>query len=243
MYAIILCAGNSRRFGANKLLTLLNKKPLFSYALDIACKISYKKKLNIIIVTQYPQIEACAQMLNESYSQNAPPSSADSKKFITVVHNPSPEEGIASSIRLGTQAAMDMACPKRGFSMMFMVADQPYLKRSSIERLIDSHCLLASLKDEPPDYAPDSFSILSESRPVISALCWGQNVGNPVIFTDYFARELLALEGDTGGKSIIRKYEKYCSNFILNKVFSEEEKELLDIDTANDIDMPEDERF
>ncbi|MGB5822623.1 MAG: nucleotidyltransferase family protein [Proteocatella sp.] len=258
MYAIILASGNSRRFGGNKLLTAFNGRPLFSYVLDKALELKAETGLEIIVVTQYPEIEAYVAKINDShklagahkdsmicksYSQNQPQGHELSRNYIKVIHNPSPEEGIASSIRLGTQAAIDMEneftldigeTSRTRFSMMFMVSDQPYLKTQSIKKLMESHQILSLSSISPLAPAKSGPSSSSAETSVISALCYGETSGNPVIFTSDFSKDLLALEGDTGGKSIMKKHMNKGTAFVLNRVCALEEKELFDIDTRND---------
>lgn len=280
MYAIILAAGNSRRFGGNKLLTAFQGRPLFSYVLDKAAELKAETGLEIIVVTQYPEIETYVAKINDrgrlqdhpetdmtlkSYSQNQAQGREFSKNYIRVIHNPSPEEGIASSIRLGTQAAIDMeneftldinetssslktkfgpeimpcqknAATPRRFSMMFMVADQPYLKTQSVKNLMGSHLLLALNSGSTPAPAQSDCS-MAQARAVISALCHGETSGNPVIFTSDFSKDLMELEGDAGGKSVIKKHMHRGTDFVLNRVCALEAKELFDIDTRDDVNM------
>ncbi|MDO4555621.1 MAG: nucleotidyltransferase family protein [Lachnospiraceae bacterium] len=111
MKAIILAAGNSKRFCGNKLLEPFHGKPLYRYTVDMALSLPFEE---IILVTQYEDILKEGQKRKEA-GEN-----------LTVVHNDCPEEGIARSIRLGTIAA------GKGYDLMFFVCDQPFLKRESL---------------------------------------------------------------------------------------------------------------
>ena len=91
MHAIILAAGSSRRFGANKLLSLLNGRPLFSYALENA--LSCPEITDITVVTRYREIE-------EYIEKNVDILIRFGQKTISVIHNPFADEGISSSIRM-----------------------------------------------------------------------------------------------------------------------------------------------
>ena len=52
--AILLAAGNSSRFGANKLLYEIEGNPLVQYSMEIISQLPFEQK---IVVTQYPQVE------------------------------------------------------------------------------------------------------------------------------------------------------------------------------------------
>ena len=68
---------------------------------------------------------------------------------------------------------------------MFLMGDQPFLKASVINRLIRRF-----LKE------PDR----------IIVPYYGQRPGNPVIFPFSFLPALQALEGDTGGREVVRRH-------------------------------------
>jgi molybdenum cofactor cytidylyltransferase len=93
------------------------------------------------------------------------------------VRNDRPEDGISRSIRLGLSAlgGVDAA--------LFLVADQPLLTRATVERVL-------SAGEAGPGriVAP----VRSDGQP-----------GNPCLFPAAFFPELLALEGDRGGKRVI----------------------------------------
>ena len=53
-----MAAGNSRRFGSNKLLYLYEGKPLYRHGLELLLKLKQEmgEKLTVTVVTQYPEI-------------------------------------------------------------------------------------------------------------------------------------------------------------------------------------------
>ena len=118
------------------------------------------------------------------------------------VSNPVPEEGQSASIRLGLSELLDMD------GVLFAVCDQPWLERRSVERLLEQFSL-----------SPDC----------ICAMCWQGKRGNPVIFPAVLFPELLALDGDRGGGSIIPSH-------LLRLVEAETAQELQDIDTPIDLE-------
>ena len=93
---------------------------------------------------------------------------------------------------------------------MFTVADQPNLSKQSIEALIGA--------------AGQRFRQGYTSQPPTFSLCCGERVGNPCMFRADLIPELMQLEGDKGGRSVLKKHE--CCY-----VEIENEEEFSDIDT------------
>ena len=179
-----MAAGNSRRFGENKLTTVFNGRSLIRYAFDA---VSTDKLHRICVVTQYDSIASLA----EQYG-------------FLCIRNHHPEEGISLSVKLGTTALMDEAD-----AIIYMVADQPNIRRESIAGLID-------------------LSLENPGR-IISAAHNGKR-GNPCLFPKKYFPELLLLTGDTGGSSVIRSHPEDLLLYELDR------EELRDIDTKEDLD-------
>ncbi len=122
IHVILLAAGNSRRFGSNKLLTEFMGKPLYKHTLDKIVEINkwlYKEEIDcdVIVVSQYEKILEQAKNIG----------------FIAVI-NSKPELGISYSIKLGINA-----CDAFAGNYMFFVCDQPMLSLKSIKMLITSY--------------------------------------------------------------------------------------------------------
>ena len=94
--------------------------------------------------------------------------------------------------------------------LMFAVADQPNLSEQSIEALIGA--------------AGQRFRQGYTSQTPTFSLCCGERVGNPCMFRADLIPELMQLEGDKGGRSVLKKHE--CCY-----VEIENEEEFSDIDT------------
>ncbi len=157
---LIMAAGNAARFGENKLLAEVEGKPLIAHALDAVPQELFDR---IVVVTQYPQIVSLAH----------------ERGFQTII-NDRPQEGIALTIRLGTQAMAD--CD----GILYLVADQPLLSRESISRIVQAW------KENP------TFIVGAAS---------GDRRGNPNLFPARFFPELTTLHGERGGSRIISKHE------------------------------------
>lgn len=100
---------------------------------------------------------------------------------LKTIHNPDAHLGQSMSLKLGVKAAN----PKtQGY--MFFVGDQPFLKVDFINELIEAY------------YQKKHAIILPRYK--------GQQ-GNPTIFSSSLKDELLSLEGDEGGRKIIRAME------------------------------------
>lgn len=119
---VILAAGNSTRFPSNKLLHPYEGTMLIQHVFDHIPKACFHQ---IVVVTQYAQIETLAQ----EYA------------FITK-YNDAPQKGISYSLQLGLMACMSSD------GCMFLVADQPWLTSASIKQLCErfdgTHILCAS---------------------------------------------------------------------------------------------------
>lgn len=180
---IYLASGNSKRFGQeNKLLQMIGTKPMYRYGLDRLIELCKEhEEFEIIVVTQYQEI-----MKQTQYDP------------ITTVFCPESKYGISWSIKAGIKAAKDAEF------YAFFVADQPNMKRETIERFLsfmaDESCELGCVRTE-------------------------ENLGNPVWFSKKYKRELLSLTEDQGGKKILKKHIENARFF---KVL--EETELCDID-------------
>ena len=155
---VVLAAGNARRFGSNKLNAQVEGVSLIRRALD-----AVPGGLATVVVSQYPDILALAG----EYGFDA-------------LLNDRPELGLSRSVRLGLAHLAD--CD----GVLFLVSDQPRLKRDSVEAL-------AALWAQNPEK--------------IAAMAHNGVRGNPCLFPARLFPELLALTGDRGGSAVIRHHE------------------------------------
>ncbi|MEY8388825.1 nucleotidyltransferase family protein [Oscillospiraceae bacterium 38-13] len=175
---VIMAAGNARRFGENKLAAGVQGRSLILRTLEAVPAEEFE---TVAAVTQYPEIMDLAE-----------------KFRFTARRNEHPDWGISHTIRLGLEALGD--CD----GAMFLVSDQPLLKRESVRAL-------AALWRSHPER--------------IAALAHGGVRGNPCVFPARFFPELLELREDHGGNTVIRRHEE---DLILWEVPAEE---LTDVDT------------
>jgi molybdenum cofactor cytidylyltransferase len=121
---------------------------------------------------------------------------------VAQAYNPAWPSGQASSIRTGLQAV-----PASTGAAIFLLADQPQIHFDVIQALVDTHA--AGL---PPIVAP---LVMMERR------------ANPVLFDRVAFPDLLALEGDVGGRAVFSKYRVEFMPW-------HDDRLLLDVDTEAD---------
>ena len=121
---------------------------------------------------------------------------------INVVINTNSSLGISSSIKLGINF------DKEADGYMFMVCDQPFITEKTLKILLDK--------------------FINGEKGIVCVGC-GNNKGNPVIFSKKYINELLSLQGDNGGKRILKGHLND-----LNVVNIDNEIELFDIDTQEE---------
>ena len=131
---IYMAAGNSRRFGSNKLLFPWKGKTMYRHGLDLLLELKkeMKEQLSVIVVTQYPEIMEEVQKLQEASG-------------VQVVFCKESHLGASYTIKAGI-AAMQ----KQATYLLFMVADQPELSKESVRCLMKasgSDC--ETEKDQP----------------------------------------------------------------------------------------------
>lgn len=107
---VVLAAGNSTRFQANKLLYPINEKMIIQHVFDACKNVSFHK---VIVVTQYDEVKELASQYGY---QN--------------IINKYPKLGLSHSIKLGVQASKE--CEQ----IIFLAADQPFIKQETLQTLL-----------------------------------------------------------------------------------------------------------
>lgn len=133
---VLLAAGRSERFGANKLLADFRGKPMICRALEALSALTACRKC---VVAGSERIAVLAQEYG-----------------FDVIYNHEPELGQSHSIRLGVGAMQDLD------AVLLMAADQPSLTGQSLVRLSKAFCAcekgIACLCDETHMGNPAVFS-------------------------------------------------------------------------------------
>ncbi len=184
---LLTAAGSGSRFGEDKLRLTVSGQPMGIHALDVLQGSSFALR---VLVTS----------ADKGYLMEA----ARERGFVVVV-NPAPEQGMSSSVRLGTAHI----CQTGAYDgILYAVADQPNLKASTVEQLVKA------FEREPGCiWAPEA-----EGKR-----------GNPVLFPASLFEELLKVTGDRGGRQVIAAHEE------LLRTVAVPPEELRDIDTKEDM--------
>lgn len=117
------------------------------------------------------------------------------------VENAMPEAGISRSLKMGLKKCMERKEPLQG--VLFAVCDQPGLQADTIRQMLEK----------------------AWQNPG-KIVCAGtkEHLGNPVLLDKIYFSELLELEGDRGGKQVVKRH---LENVLLLET---SESELQDID-------------
>lgn len=221
IHMIYMAAGNSRRFKGNKLLTEINGEPLYRHGLKMLQEVADSQNsrredsgeqendkseltnhcLDLTVVTQYREI------LDDCEAQG-----------ISAVYSPESIDGASYTIRNGIKHLAEDGRLQQDDYLMFAVADQPFLTRESVQKLIEAV------------WTPKKDSIAEDCTfRHIYSLSWNGVPGNPKLFHASHVKELMLLTGDEGGRSLVKKYG-------MVKIEACSAEELRDIDEREDMD-------
>ena len=183
---IILAAGAAERMGRQKLLLNLNGKPVLQWVLEAA--LSSELDEVVCVVRELKEIQQGISLKHEKLGWAV---------------NERAAEGQGTSVIAGLKAINPQS-----EAALFLVGDQPLVKRDLIDGLIDLFRKTAAL--------------------IVAPTFQGQT-RNPVLFRRDLFPELLKLTGDRGGRRLIEKYKD-------KTVFLEwkEEAPFLDVDRWED---------
>ena len=165
IHLIYMAAGQSRRFGGNKLLSMWGDRPLYRHGLDTLRRaIADRADCHLTVVSCWAEIVSYA-----------------AEQGIDCVDCPDSHLGVSYTIRAGIRACEPLC---EGDYLCFCVADQPMLTVDSVTRLLDT----------------------AKEKPLTAGLWAGDIPGNPTLFAASLAEELCALEGDRGGRAVMRRH-------------------------------------
>jgi molybdenum cofactor cytidylyltransferase len=185
--AIVLAAGSSTRMGTVKPLVRIGGKTMLERTL-LAVR---ESRVDEIVVV----LGHSAALIQQSVHLDG----------TRVVMNNSYQEGMASSLRTGLSSLRANAA-----AALIVLADQPFLKRETIDRLIDEY---------------------REKKPEIIVPTYNGFRGNPVLLDRSVFDELAELKGDIGCRAIFQGHKRG-----ILKVSVPDPGVLLDLDTPADVD-------
>src|ERR1035437_10114188 len=154
--AVLLAAGESKRMGQPKLLLPLGDKTLIEHALDNLLA----SRVDEIIVVTGNQAETVAKKVG--------------KRPVKIVLNPDFRLGMSTSLKKGL-----VSIAEDGEAVMVVLADQPFIDATLINRLLDR--------------------FTGRSKGIVVPVFKGKR-GHPIIFAIKYLDELLQLQGDAGAK-------------------------------------------
>lgn len=165
IHLIYMAAGQSRRFGGNKLLSIWGDRPLYRHGLDTLRRaILNRDDCHLTVVTCWTEIADYA-----------------AEQGIDCVDCPDSHLGVSYTIRAGIHGCEPL---HEGDYLCFCVADQPMLTAQTVARLLAA----------------------TDENPLTAGLMAGDTPGNPTLFAAILAGELCALEGDRGGRAVMRRH-------------------------------------
>jgi molybdenum cofactor cytidylyltransferase len=113
--AVVLAAGASSRFGSNKLLARLDGRPVLAHVLE-AVAASGLDATVVVLGHDCAAVEATIAWRSERR-----------------VVNPRPQDGLASSLRVGLDAAAEDPATD---AVLVVLGDQPHLRREAIRAVL-----------------------------------------------------------------------------------------------------------
>lgn len=182
--AVIMASGHSTRFGSNKLMAELNNMPMICHTFEHIPQNCFSQ---IIVVARSEEILDIAKAYG-----------------YTAVHNSDNNNDTAITIRLGLQNVSEEC-----IGCAFLVADQPFLKSESLQRLVQ-------LFRKKPDH--------------ICAMSFQGQTGNPVLFPRALFGQLNSLQPHQTGKAVLSRNKELLLTCDVSEAL-----ELKDIDTRNDM--------
>jgi CTP:molybdopterin cytidylyltransferase MocA len=119
VYALVLAAGTSQRFGDDKLLALLDGKPILSHVLDTLQKARERGLIDggVVVTRSTKRVEDLI-----------------ARTDFMLIDNPDPEAGLSRSLQLGLGSLMTNFVSARG--ALVCTGDQPRLQLTTIESVV-----------------------------------------------------------------------------------------------------------
>ena len=114
---LLTAAGNSSRFGEDKLRLPVEGLAMGIHALDLLSRVPFDLRVLVTSKDKEYLIEAAKE------------------KGFGVVVNPAPERGMSSSVRLGTEHIVETGAYD---GILYAVADQPNLRLATVEKLMEA---------------------------------------------------------------------------------------------------------
>jgi molybdenum cofactor cytidylyltransferase len=168
---VLLAAGMSGRLGTPKQILVYEGKTLLRHSVEAALGMGLQPVL-VVLGANHSIMEKELESLTG----------------IRIVNNKEWEEGMASSIRCGVEAAMQMEKTLDG--LIIMVCDQPFVNTELLQALF-----LTQKKTGLP----------------VVASSYRDNPGVPALFHKSYFNQLLSLKGDTGARKLLKDQAEHVA--------------------------------
>ena len=241
IHIIYMAAGNSRRFGSNKLFYELDGKPMYRHLLDhlIEIKDRYNKLKNSGTNKPLDSDEMDADTVIDTYigTDIGLSKKAGKKTKNAESNNPAIDITVVTRYReILDYCACIPDChavlspdSEKGISYTIKAGIMAVQEQKKIG--MQDYYMFA-VADQPYLKSQSVIKLIDKAlenkgnkRLVFSLRC-GDAVGNPCVFHSSLIPQLLSLEGDKGGRSVAKKYDCVYVDIA-------DERELMDIDTLS----------
>lgn len=241
IHIIYMAAGNSRRFGSNKLFYELNGKPMYRHLLDhlIEIKDRYNKLKNTGTNKPLDSDEMDADTVIDTYIGTDTGLSKKPGKKTKNAESNNPVIDITVVTRY--REILDYcACIPDCHAVLSPDSEKgiAYTIKAGIMAVQEQKktgmqdYYMFAVADQPYLKSQSMIKLIDKvlenkgnKRLVFSLRC-GDAVGNPCVFLSSLIPQLLSLEGDKGGRSVAKKYDCVYVDIA-------DERELMDIDTLS----------
>ncbi len=187
--AIVLAAGEAKRFGRCKQLMPLGEKSLLEHVLDNL----RQSKVDDVVVVLGAHADEIQQRIH-----------FDKERVVLNAHY---ADGMSTSIQAGLRAL-----PAAAEAAMIVLADQPFLRSTTLDALVDEY---------------------RRTRASVVLPTYNGFRGNPVIVDRALFDEMMNIRGDVGCRSI---FGDHAESIV--KVAVDDPGVVTDIDTPEDLDTP-----
>lgn len=241
IHIIYMAAGNSRRFGSNKLFYELNGKPMYRHLLDhlIEIKDRYNKLKNTGTNKPLDSDEMDADTVIDTYIGTDTGLSKKPGKKTKNAESNNPVIDITVVTRY--REILDYcACIPDCHAVLSPDSEKgiSYTIKAGIMAVQEQKktgmqdYYMFAVADQPYLKSQSVIKLIDKvlenkgnMKSVFSLRC-GDTVGNPCVFHSSLILQLLSLEGDKGGRSVAKKYDCVYVDIA-------DERELTDIDTLS----------
>ena len=241
IHIIYMAAGNSRRFGSNKLFYELNGKPMYRHLLDhlIEIKDRYNKLKNTGTNKPLDSDEMDADTVIDTYIGTDTGLSKKPGKKTKNAESNNPVIDITVVTRYREILDYCACIPdchavlspdsEKGISYTIkagIMAVQEQKKTGMQDYYMFAVADQPYLKSQSVIKLIDRVLKNTGGKRLAFSLRCGDAVGNPCVFNSSLIPQLLSLEGDKGGRSVAKKHDCVYVDIA-------DERELMDIDTLS----------